>query len=190
MKLDRILPFARNLLKHAVNEGDYAVDATIGNGHDTAFLASLVGKSGRVFGFDIQKEAVENTTSRLKDEELLDCVSLFHESHNQMLTTIPTEAHGKIAGAVFNLGYLPGGNKEIVTKPDSTIEAIEQLLSLMKPEGVIVLVVYHGHQEGALERDRLIEYCSTLDQNRAHVLMYRFMNQMNNPPFIIAIEKR
>ncbi|MEH7387346.1 class I SAM-dependent methyltransferase [Bacillus sp. JJ1521] len=190
MKLDRILPFARNLLKLAINEGDYAVDATIGNGHDTAMLASLVGKSGNVFGFDIQKEAIENTTSRLQGLELLDRVSLFHGSHNQLLSTIPTEAHGKITGAVFNLGYLPGGNKEIVTKPDSTIEAIEQLLSLMKPEGVIVLVVYHGHEEGAVERDRLLEFCSTLDQNRAHVLMYGFMNQINNPPFVIAIEKR
>ncbi|RFB17878.1 16S rRNA (cytosine(1402)-N(4))-methyltransferase [Bacillus sp. HNG] len=190
MKLDRILPFARKVLNLAINEGDYAVDATIGNGHDTAMLASLVGDSGHVFGFDIQREAIESTTSRLKEQELLNRVSLFHKSHNQLLTTIPKEAHGKIAGAVFNLGYLPGGNKEIVTKPDSTIEAIEQLLSLMKPEGIIVLVVYHGHDEGAVERDRLLEYCSTLDQQRAHVLMYRFMNQMNNPPFIISIEKR
>lgn len=190
MKLDRILPFARNLLHLAITEGDYAVDATIGNGHDTVLLASLVGESGHVFGFDIQKEAIENTTSRLKEQELFDRVSLFHESHNHLLTMIPTEAYGKIAGAVFNLGYLPGGNKDIVTKPDSTIEAIEQLLTLMKPEGVIVLVVYHGHEEGEVERDQLLEFCSTLDQNRAHVLMYRFMNQMNNPPFIIAIEKR
>lgn len=190
MKLDRILPFARNLLQLAINEGDYTVDATIGNGHDTAMLASLVGESGHVFGFDIQKEAIDNTTTRLNEQQLLNRVSLFHKSHNQLLTTIPTETHGKISGAVFNLGYLPGGNKEIVTKPNSTIEAIEQLLTIMKPDGIIVLVVYHGHEEGAIERDRLMEYCSTLDQNRAHVLMYRFMNQVNNPPFIIAIEKR
>ncbi len=190
MKIDRILPFARKLLQLAIHEGDYAVDATIGNGHDTAMLASLVGESGHVFGYDIQTEAIENTTSRLKEQGLFDRVSLFQESHNQLIKTIPIEAHGIIAGAIFNLGYLPGGNKEIVTKPDSTIEAVEQLLSLMKPEGVIVLVVYHGHEEGAIERDRLLEFCSTLDQNRAHVLMYRFMNQMNHPPFIIAIEKR
>ncbi|WP_010678495.1 tRNA (mnm(5)s(2)U34)-methyltransferase [Bacillus timonensis] len=190
MKLDRILPFARNLLQRAINEGDYAVDATIGNGHDTAMLASLVGETGHVFGFDIQKEAIDNTTARLREQDLLNRVSLFHKSHDQLLTTIPTETHGNISGAVFNLGYLPGGNKEIVTKPTSTIEAIEHLLSVMKPEGIIVIVVYHGHEEGAIERDRLLDYCSTLDQKRAHVLMYQFMNQINNPPFIIAIEKR
>ncbi|MEH7224171.1 class I SAM-dependent methyltransferase [Bacillus sp. JJ1566] len=190
MKLDRILPFARKLLQLTIHEGDYAVDATIGNGHDTVMLASLVGESGHVFGFDIQLEAIESTTLRLKERGLFERVRLFHESHNQLLTTIPIEAHGKIAGAIFNLGYLPGGNKDIVTKPDSTIESIEQLLSLMKPEGVIVLVVYHGHEEGVVERDQLMKYCSTLDQNRAHVIMYRFMNQINNPPFIIAIEKR
>ncbi|WP_453994299.1 class I SAM-dependent methyltransferase [Bacillus nitroreducens] len=190
MKLDRILPFARNLLRLAVTEGDYAVDATIGNGHDTTMLAELVGETGQVFGFDIQQEAIEQTTARLKDQELYERVCLFHKSHNQLLTMIPDEVHGKIAGAIFNLGYLPGGNKEIVTKPDSTIEAIEQLLTIMKVEGIIVLVIYHGHKEGAVERDRLMEYCTNLDQNQAHVLMYRFMNQKNNPPFIIAIEKR
>lgn len=190
MKLKRILPFARNLLQLAVGEGDYAIDATIGNGHDTVMLASLVGETGHVYGFDIQQEALESTTGRIKDKQLFDRVSLFQKSHDQLLATIPNKAHGKISGAVFNLGYLPGGNKEIVTKPDSTIKAIEQLLEIMKPEGIIVLVVYHGHEEGAVERDQLLEYCTTLDQNRAHVLMYRFMNQVNNPPFIIAIEKR
>lgn len=66
MKLERVLPFARSLLQTAVKEGDYAVDATLGNGHDTCFLAEIVGDSGKVFGFDIQKEAIESSTTRLK----------------------------------------------------------------------------------------------------------------------------
>lgn len=67
MKLERVLPFARSLLQTAVKEGDYAVDATLGNGHDTCFLAEIVGDNGKVFGFDIQKEAIEMTT-RLKEK--------------------------------------------------------------------------------------------------------------------------
>ncbi|MFT4414911.1 class I SAM-dependent methyltransferase [Fredinandcohnia humi] len=190
MKMDRILPFARKLLETAISDGDVAVDATIGNGHDTLMLASLVGENGHVYGYDIQKEAVNNTYSRLSENNLSERVTLFNESHNQILSTIPIQAHGKVTAAIFNLGYLPGGDKTIVTKPDSTIEAIEQLLTVLAPEGIIVLVVYHGHDEGAIERDYLIEYTSKIDQKIAHVLTYRFTNQINNPPFIIAIEKR
>ena len=68
MKLERVLPFARTLPQTAVKEGDYAVDATLGNGHDTCFLAEIVGDSGKVFGFDIQKEAIESSTTRLKEK--------------------------------------------------------------------------------------------------------------------------
>ncbi|MFS0864462.1 class I SAM-dependent methyltransferase [Fredinandcohnia sp. 179-A 10B2 NHS] len=190
MKLDRILPFARRLVELAVSEGDIVVDATIGNGHDTAMLSSLVGINGHVYGFDIQEEALINTTERLSKVGTSSNVTLFQVSHNQIKTNLPEETHGKVTAAIFNLGYLPGGDKEIVTKPNSTIEAIEQLLTIMSPEGIIVLVVYHGHDEGAIERDILLEYVSTIDQKRAHVLTYRFINQVNNPPFIIAIEKR
>ena len=68
MKLERVLPFARTLLQTAVKEGDYAVDATLGNGYDTCFLAEIVGDNGKVFGFDIQKEAIESSTTRLKEK--------------------------------------------------------------------------------------------------------------------------
>ena len=74
---------------------------------------------------------------------------------NILKESIPFEYHGKITGAIFNLGYLPGGDKTIVTKPETTISAIEQLFTIMAPEGIIVLVIYHGHPEGAVERDML-----------------------------------
>jgi SAM-dependent methyltransferase len=190
MKLDRILPFARKLLQLAIKEGDYAIDATVGNGHDTVFLAELVGDSGHVFGFDIQQQAIDNTTHRLKKQDVLQRVTLFRKSHDQILQTIPSTVHGKVTGAVFNLGYLPGGDKNIVTKPESTIRSIEQILEIMAPEGIIVLVIYHGHPEGAVERDAVLEYAHRIDQRIAHVLEYRFINQINHPPFIVAIEKR
>ncbi|MBA2873882.1 class I SAM-dependent methyltransferase [Thermaerobacillus caldiproteolyticus] len=190
MKLIRILPFAHALMDIAVQEGDIAVDATVGNGHDTLYLARRVGTTGRVFGFDIQAQAIENTTARLKEHGVLDQVTLFQASHDELIHQIPAAYHGRITGAIFNLGYLPGGDKHVVTKPDSTIRAIEQLLDIMAPEGIIVLVIYHGHPEGAIERDALLKYVQTLEQQRAHVLRYEFINQINHPPFIIAIEKR
>ncbi|MFD2681667.1 class I SAM-dependent methyltransferase [Bacillus seohaeanensis] len=190
MKLERILPFARQLLQKAVTPGDVVVDATLGNGHDTLFLAQIVGENGRVYGFDIQREAVENTHERLITHELADRVTLFQQGHETLMNAIPPVHHGKIMGAIFNLGYLPGGDKHIVTRPKTTISAIEQLLEMMGPEGILVLVIYHGHREGAVERDYIIRYVEKLDQNYVHVLRYQFMNQQNNPPFIIALEKR
>ena len=190
MKLERILPFARSLLKTAVSKGDIAIDATVGNGHDTLYLANLVEDTGYVYGFDVQQQAIKKTTERLRDHNVVDRVTLFHESHDQLRQNLPNEAHGKISGAIFNLGYLPGGDKSIVTKPDSTIRAIEQLLEMMQTESMIVLVIYYGHPEGIVEKDTLLDYVKNLDQQKAHVLQYQFINQMNHPPFIIAIEKR
>jgi 16S rRNA C1402 N4-methylase RsmH len=190
MKLDGILPFARKLMEKAVSPGDIVVDATLGNGHDTLFLAKLIGESGTVYGFDIQESAVNHSRARLEDNQLLESVTLFNKGHEHISDSIPENHHGKIKGAIFNLGYLPGGDKSIVTTPVTTISAIQQLMEIMAPEGIIVLVIYHGHEEGAIERDALLQYVRQLDQKSAHVLQYQFINQQNNPPFIIAIEKR
>lgn len=190
MKLERILPFGRDLLKKAVSPGDIVIDATLGNGHDTLYLAQLVGPAGRVYGFDIQEEAILSTKGRLAEHDLLDRATLFHQGHEMVTQCIPPIHQNRITGAVFNLGYLPGGDKDIVTRPDTTISAIDQLLDIMAPEGIIVLVIYHGHPEGAVERDYLLRYLRTFDQNKAHILQYQFINQVNHPPFIVAIEKR
>ncbi|CRK84484.1 class I SAM-dependent methyltransferase [Neobacillus massiliamazoniensis] len=190
MKLDRILPFAKSLLEKAISNGDMVVDATLGNGHDTIFLAELVGENGRVYGFDVQEEAILSSRERLMENGLLERVTLIHSGHENIYNQIPSIHHGKITGAIFNLGYLPGSNKTIVTKPETTIAAITQLLEIMAPEGIIVVVIYHGHPDGTLERDSVVHYCQQLDQKSAHVLQYQFINQQNHPPFIVAIEKR
>lgn len=190
MKIERILPFAKNLLQRAVKNGDVAVDATLGNGHDTVFLAELVGNNGKVYGFDVQQEAISVTRDRLNSLGLSEWVTLFHSGHEAIFKKIPSLHHGEVTGAIFNLGYLPGSDKAIVTKPDTTISAIKQLLEIMAPEGIIVVVVYHGHEGGQAERDSLLQFCRQLDQKEAHVLQYQFINQQNYPPFIIAIEKR
>lgn len=188
--MERILPYAKSLLKKAIQTGDVVVDATLGNGHDTLFLADLVGETGKVFGFDVQEEAIHASNERLSAHAMLERVTLFHEGHEHLSEKIPTNYHGKITGAIFNLGYLPGSDKSIVTQPETTIVAIEQLMKIMAPQGIIVLVIYHGHEKGAVERDSLIQYCQEIDQKTAHVLQYQFINQLNNPPFVVAIEKR
>jgi predicted methyltransferase len=190
MKFDRILPFAKYLLEKTVKSGNIVVDATLGNGHDAVYLAGLVGENGRVYGFDVQEEAIQSSQQRLLQHRMSEWVTLFHEGHENLLDKIPAEHHGKVTGAIFNLGYLPGGDKTIVTKPETTIAAIDQLLEMMAYEGIIILVIYHGHPGGAEERDTLLHYCEQIDQRLAHVLQYQFINQQNSPSFIVAIEKR
>ncbi|MBB6445774.1 tRNA (mnm(5)s(2)U34)-methyltransferase [Bacillus benzoevorans] len=190
MKLERILPFAKTLLAKAIKPGDAVVDGTLGNGHDAELLCELVGDSGQVFGFDIQETALRNSLKRIEKRDFTDRVTFYQRGHEHIKESIPPQYHGKITAAIFNLGYLPGGDKTLVTQPETTISAIEQLLSIMAPEGMIVLVIYHGHPEGAVERDILLQYAGSIDQKKAHVLQYRFINQINNPPFIMAIEKR
>ena len=190
MKLDHVLPFAKSLIEKALAPGDIAVDGTVGNGYDTQFLAEVVGENGKVYGFDIQADAIAATTARLEQHQFLDRVVLFQTGHEAVADRIPKEDYPKIKAAIFNLGYLPGSDKSITTNAATTIAAVNSLLEIMAPEGIIILVIYHGHPQGAIERDELLAYCQNFDQKKAHVLQYQFINQQNNPPFILAIEKR
>jgi 16S rRNA C1402 N4-methylase RsmH len=190
MKLKGVLPFARTLLQTFCGPGDITIDATCGNGHDTLFLSRLVGSNGKVYAFDIQELAIQNAKDRLINNGAVDNVVFINESHEKILEVLPDQVHGKVGGAIFNLGYLPGSDKTITTKGTSTIKAVEQLLDLLKPGGVIILVIYHGHEEGKLEKEMVMKYVSDIDQGRAHVLKYEFINQKKAPPYIVAIEKR
>lgn len=190
MTLDGILPFARILLEKCVKEGSIAVDATAGNGYDTLFLAKRVGKNGRVYAFDIQEQAIINTKKRLQEANEQEQVVLISDGHEKLKNYIAKEHFGKIHGAIFNLGYLPGSDKTVTTRPETTIAAVEELLDILAVGGLIVLVIYHGHEEGKIEKEALLKYLQKLPQEKAHVLKYEFINQKNCPPFIIAIEKR
>lgn len=185
MKLQRVLQYAKSLLASCIETGDVAVDATAGNGHDTLFLAQLVGTTGHVYAFDIQQEAINATTKRLEENEVASRATVILDGHESISSYVTRE----VSGAIFNLGYLPGANHEVITTGNTTIQAIEQLLQLLKVGGLIVLVVYHGHEGGKEERDEVLKYVSSLPQKYVHVLRYEFINQQNNPPFIIALEK-
>jgi predicted methyltransferase len=190
MKVLGVLPFARFTLENALKPGDIAVDCTVGNGHDTAYLASLVGESGHVYGFDIQEQALANTKGRLVEQNLDKRVTLFHSGHEEVRSFIPIDKVKNLKAAIFNLGYLPGGDKSIVTKSTSTLAAVSALLDIMPTGGTIVLVIYHGHEEGKTEKNSVLSFVEQIDQRHAHVVKYEFINQANNPPFVVVIEKR
>ncbi|WP_174614094.1 class I SAM-dependent methyltransferase [Virgibacillus ihumii] len=184
-----IINYSHYLLETAVEKGDTVIDATCGNGHDTIFLSKLVGKTGHVFGFDIQEQAVTNTKNRLAKNGLTN-TDIIQDSHSNFIHHIPVDKLTRLGGAIFNLGYLPGSDKSVITKSESTILAVEGVLSHLKRNGLVVLVIYHGHEGGTEEKEQIMKYARLLDQKVFHVLYYGFINQKNDPPFILAIQKR
>ncbi|NLP17885.1 MAG: methyltransferase domain-containing protein [Firmicutes bacterium] len=180
------LAFAQELIRQVLLPGEQAIDATAGNGHDTVFLARLVGSKGKIWAFDIQVEAIKNTEERLEKENLRQRVNLLLQGHENMAVYIK-----KPVGAImFNLGYLPGGDHSIITRPDTTISAVKSGLKLLRPGGIMTIVMYTGHTDGGTEAAQLKRFCHTLNQKDYHVLSYCFLNQQNHPPQLLAIEKR
>ncbi|WP_284141488.1 class I SAM-dependent methyltransferase [Virgibacillus sp. LDC-1] len=185
--LKTILDFSHQLIKESVKKEELVVDATCGNGNDTLFLSNTVGENGKVLAFDIQEQAIQ-ATRKLIEENRKNNVMLIHDSHENI--GLHLSSHDVIGGAIFNLGYLPKSDKTIITNATSTISAVNAILQHLKINGLIVLVVYHGHVGGKEEKDALLKYVTQLSQKSFHVLQYGYINQSNNPPFIIAIEKR
>lgn len=181
----KILEYARLLVTERVEEGDTVIDATCGNGNDTVFLAQLVGEKGIVYGFDIQEEALRNTKAIIEEKNLTERVKIIEDSHENINKYIRT----KVKAAMFNLGYLPGSDKKIITQPNTTIKAIDSLLKILSVNGIITQVVYIKHDNGA-EAKMIEEYIKTLDQKKYSVLNYSFLNQINYPSYLIAIEKK
>lgn len=182
--LHRVLPFSKRLIEKTVLPGETVVDATAGNGNDTLFLAQHVGENGHVYAFDIQQQALDATATRLND--LNERTTLILDSH----ASIDKYVQGPIGGAMFNLGYLPySEDQSVVTKPATTIEAIHKILGLLKKDGIITVSVYDGHEGGKEERDALLAYVKSLHQTEVHVARYELLNQQNNPPFLLALEK-
>ncbi|MGM0219571.1 class I SAM-dependent methyltransferase [Enterococcus sp. AZ126] len=186
--LQTALQFSHTLLKEVIQEGDSVVDATMGNGNDTAFLAELVGTNGLVYAFDVQKQALVNTEKRLTELGLQEQTILLHQGHETIKETIPEDT--QLKAAIFNLGYLPKSDKQIITQPDTTKQALDALIARLKSKGRIILVVYYGHTGGEAELALVHEYSQKLPQEEYSVLTYQFINQRNNPPILFCIEKK
>jgi glycine oxidase len=152
---------AHSIVRRAVRLGDTLVDATAGNGHDTVFLSACTGPSGRVLAIDIQAEAIESTRSRL-EKEAVSNVTLYQGDHGKVLQSL--QESSEVVGAImFNLGYLPGGDKQRTTSAATTTEAIAAGVSLLKPSGVMTVVAYRGHS-GGQEEARAVEEWSQRHQ--------------------------
>ena len=148
----RLTELAQIRVGRAVRPGETVIDATVGNGHDTVFLANCVGEGGRVIGFDIQERALELTRCRLLENGIaLERVSLFSRGHEFMGECVT----GPVGAVMFNLGYLPGGDHSITTQTAGTVSALEQAWKLLRPGGLISMLCYRGHP-GALDETNAV----------------------------------
>lgn len=180
MKNNLILDTAHDLLKNLITKSDVIIDATMGNGYDTIFLASL---AKHVYAFDIQEQAFIETKKKVESRQLSN-VSLILDSHEHFNLYVPS-----FKGAVFNLGYLPNGDKSITTKKETTIGTIELMLSYLSDGGFIEIVVYPGHPEGLLESEALTSFLPKLNPTFYKVLKIQLPFQNNQPPYIYMIHK-
>jgi len=177
---------AADVLQQVVREGDTVIDATLGNGHDTVMLAGLVGETGHVIGFDIQPDAVERTAARLTESGLRDRCELYAEGHQH----IADRVHSPVRAAVFNLGWLPGGDKRITTLWETTHTAISAALALLEKDGVCTICAYPGHEEGDRERFALMDWLASLRPQEFNVLHHRFLNAGPGAPECFVIQKQ
>ncbi len=176
---------ARELLTLVLREGDAAVDATMGNGHDTLFLCECVGPAGRVYAFDVQEEAVGATGALLRAEGREGTARLFLCGHERMDLHVPE----KVQAVMFNLGWLPGGSHDVTTRWETTREAVTKALDLLLPGGVLTVCAYPGHAEGARERDELTALLAALPAREFNVLGQRFLNGAENAPECFAVQR-
>ncbi len=154
---------AHDLISETVESGDVVIDATVGNGHDTLFLAELVGPDGRVIGFDIQQQALNDTLSRLEQIGFAQRAKLLNISHEQLLEGISQAFGGRCARAImFNLCYLPGGDKQLTTRAESSLQAMRQALELLCEDAILSVIAYPGHPAGLEEATEIRRFMQTL----------------------------
>ena len=166
------------MLREVVSPGDTVIDATCGNGHDSFTLASLALTKDRGFliCYDIQAAAIEATKSRLSG---LDAVTPFNvdyrcENHRDLGCDLDESS---VKAIVYNLGYLPGGNKTVITQIEDTIASLRSAVPLLARRGIISMMCYQGHEGGKEELIAVHEFCSSLDCEMYIVQRHELLNR-------------
>ncbi len=170
------------ILEH-LKEGEIAVDFTMGNGNDTLFLSRTVGPSGKVYAFDIQEEALASTREHLLANGAPENYTLICASHHRVKEFVKEP----IKAGMFNLGYLPrSGKKAVTTMRETTMPAVEAAIELLAPDGVLIIAIYPGHEEGALEGEMIREYLSTLSRFVICPSEFKILNSPASPYFFLV----
>ena len=192
MGFPSVLTMAHRLAAERIRPGDAVIDATVGNGVDTLFLCLRVGRRGTVYGCDIQEEAIERTRRRLAERlsEPPQRLVLVRRSHHELDEIVDARDRGRVSAVMFNLGWLPHGDPSVVTRPETTLPALDAALTLLAPGGVLTVVAYPGHPGGDAEAEAVERWARSLPSDRFEALLYRFCNRADRSPYLIAVEKR
>lgn len=180
-----LLDFQKKFILTHLHKGDTAVDFTMGNGHDTEFLSKTVGEKGRLYAFDVQHQALESTARRLEASGCPKNYTLIHDSHHNVKNYVD----GPIKAGMFNLGWLPGGDKSITTLRETTLPAIEAAIELMGRDAILNIAVYPGHEEGDAEGRMICEYLAGISRYKICATRVNILNSPTSPYFIIVETK-
>lgn len=153
---------AQEAVAKVLQPGGRAIDATMGNGHDTLFLSRRLAPKGRVFAFDIQPPALTTTAARLRNAGLDRFTELRLCGHEKMIARLPADWPGTVSAIMFNLGYLPGGDKAVITRASTTLAALDQALQLLRPGGLLSLLLYRGHPGAQGETQAVLDWLDRL----------------------------
>lgn len=175
MKHPTITEMSHLIMRQCISKEMITADLTAGNGFDTAELAKL---SKHVYSFDIQPQAIQATKERIQD---VTNVTLIQDSH----ANIKDYIHESLDFAIFNFGYLPKGDKTITTKTESSIQAVQACLDLLKEQGLLCLCFYIGHEEGKKEMTELL---SLLKQQP--LLLSSYQTHIENAPILYLVSKK
>jgi precorrin-6B methylase 2 len=156
-------------LRQALRPGDTVIDATAGNGHDTLALAELVGISGKVVAIDRQSAAIKTTRTRLEKSGQLAQCELIQRDHAEALSDLLADNQGRVAAITFNLGYLPGGEKQLTTRPESTLPGLDAAEQMIRPGGILLVTAYRGHPGGKDEAIQVENWMKALPINNWHI---------------------
>lgn len=181
------LDLAHSYWSRLIKPGDIVIDATCGNGQDTYFLSNLALKNGKgqVYGLDIQPKAIDLTRSYLQDRlplDVLQQIELIVGCHSQFPDAIQPST---VATIVYNLGYLPGGDKSKTTQVETTLKSLQKALILVKKGGLISITCYPGHEEGSLEQHAVIKFVESLPATDWSCCHHLWTNRKKSPSLLI-----
>jgi 16S rRNA C1402 N4-methylase RsmH len=172
-----ISEIAHSIIERFCSNFETAVDCTLGNGYDTDFLKERFNK---VYSFDIQSSAVKKYEGRQAQN-----VTLINDSHDSLAQHVKENADC----IMYNLGYLPGGDKTLTTKEESTLPSLQQALNILSPGGIMTIAIYCGHDEGKKEREAILSLANKLPKNQYGVMYHSFLNRNIRAPLLLVIEK-
>ena len=180
-----LLEIEKNFLIPHIKKGGVAIDFTMGNGHDTLWLSEAMGEGGKVYAFDIQPQALESSRRLLEAENAPKNYTLILDSHSNVMDYVSE----KICVGMFNLGFLPGGDKSITTKRETTMVAIRAAIDLLDDDGALLIAVYPGHAEGTIEGELIEEELSKLNRKELCASKFKIVNSPTSPFFFVVERK-